>query len=85
MNSALSLVGGGSAGCVLANRLSEDPDVQVLVLEAGIPEYPPSEVPGNAMALFGSEIDWKYVTEPQPHCCGGFKNRVKILIKYVMS
>jgi choline dehydrogenase len=60
------IVGGGTAGSVLAHRLTEDPDVRVLVLEAG-----GSFVPANVdiaplwFTLLGSEVDWGYQTVPQ--------------------
>ena len=60
------IVGGGSAGCVLANRLSDDPNVRVLLLEAG-PADTRREVsiPAAWVSLFKSEIDWNYETAPQ--------------------
>jgi choline dehydrogenase len=63
------VVGAGTAGCVLANRLSENPDVNVLLIEAG---GPPSSAPANVAipslwyTLLGSEIDWGYTSTPQP-------------------
>ncbi len=65
------IVGAGSAGCVLANRLSEDPDCKVLLLEAGGPaEDPDIARPLAWTALQGRAIDWDFRTEPQPHTAG---------------
>jgi choline dehydrogenase len=57
------VVGAGSAGCVVANRLSEQQDVSVLLLEAGGPEANPNIAEFD---LLGSQFDWKYQTEPEP-------------------
>ena len=62
------IVGAGSAGCVLANRLSEDPDVQVLLAEAGGPDTVDAiRMPAGFATLFKSDVDWAYDTEPQQH------------------
>lgn len=61
------IVGAGSAGCVLACRLTEDPDCQVLLLEAGqAPTNPLTSVPGAAQMLQDTSIDWAFRSEPQP-------------------
>jgi len=61
------IVGAGSSGCVIANRLSADPSLRVLLVEAGGPVANPlAATPGRWTALLGSELDWKYVTEPEP-------------------
>jgi choline dehydrogenase len=63
------IVGAGSAGCVLANRLSEDPDVRVLLLEAGPPDTNEMiHVPLGYLQLARTEIDWDYCTAPEPEC-----------------
>ena len=60
------IVGAGSAGCVLANRLSENPDVRVLLLEAGQRDKRPEiHIPVAFSRLFKSSVDWAYGTEPQ--------------------
>jgi choline dehydrogenase len=60
------VVGAGSAGCVLANRLSADPDVKVLLLEAGGPDRRMEiGIPGAFYKLFKTEVDWAYYSEPQ--------------------
>jgi choline dehydrogenase len=60
------IVGAGSAGCVLANRLSADPGIHVLFLEAG-PADKRREVhiPAAWVSLFKTELDWNYETVPQ--------------------
>jgi choline dehydrogenase len=62
------IIGAGSAGCVLANRLTEDHDASVLLLEAGgMDDHPDIRIPGRWSALLGTEVDWLYQTEPQAH------------------
>ena len=62
------IVGAGSAGCVLANRLSEDARNRVLLLEAGGPDDNPwIHIPvGYFKTLHNPETDWQYRTEPDP-------------------
>jgi len=65
------IVGAGSAGCVLASRLSEDPDVQVLLLEAGPPDTNENiHVPLGYLKLGGTEVDWDYHSAPEHECDG---------------
>lgn len=68
------IVGGGSAGCVLANRLSEDPSTRILVLEAGRADYLWDlyiHMPAGFPFMIGNRLyDWKYESEPEPHMHG---------------
>src|SRR5262245_44999902 len=67
------IVGAGSAGCVLANRLSADPSVKVLLLEAGGPDnWWWIHVPIGIFYVINSpRTDWRYMSEPEP----GLANR----------
>ncbi|MFB9468231.1 choline dehydrogenase [Nonomuraea salmonea] len=68
------IVGGGSAGSALANRLSADPSTSVLVLEAGRPDYLWDvfiHMPAALMFPIGNRFyDWRYESEPEPHMGG---------------
>lgn len=63
------IIGAGSAGSLLAERLSQDPSREVLVLEAGQHAPAASEIPALWTSMFNSEVDWGFHTEPQPSAC----------------
>src|SRR5215208_4299710 len=61
------IVGAGSAGCVLANRLTEDPGTRVLLIEAGGKDrHPNIKIPAAFANQFHTDLDWDYWTEPEP-------------------
>ena len=77
-----SVVGAGTSGCVLAAKLSEDPSVSVLLIEAG--RRPPwySWIPLLGPALQGSDShDWRFRTVPQKSGAGALVNNVIIDFK----
>ncbi|KAF5272023.1 hypothetical protein FQR65_LT05004 [Abscondita terminalis] len=69
------VVGAGSAGSILANRLSENHKWKVLLIEAG--DYPShdTEVPRTFMTLAKSKEDWNYTLEPSENSCLGMENK----------
>ena len=66
------VVGGGTAGCVVAGRLSEDPSLSVLLVEAGgSDKHPYSRIPAaSGAAVFNSRFNWMYAAEPDPSRAG---------------
>jgi choline dehydrogenase len=65
------IVGAGSAGCTLAGRLTEDPNVSVTLIEAGgKSRHPNISIPAAFANQFRTKLDWDYNTEPEPHCDG---------------
>ena len=66
------VVGAGTAGCVLASRLSEDPHTRVAVIEAGPPDrHPLIHIPAAvAAAISRPRLNWRFVTVPQGHLAG---------------
>jgi choline dehydrogenase len=65
------VVGAGSAGCALAGRLSEDPTVRVLLLEAGGRDSSLKiKIPAAFPQQFHTKLDWDFQTEPEPHVDG---------------
>jgi choline dehydrogenase len=62
------VIGAGSSGCALVHRLSLDPSIRILVLEAGVSgEQDPNVLaPGRWVSLMGSSYDWGFVTDPEP-------------------
>ncbi|XP_018569550.1 glucose dehydrogenase [FAD, quinone]-like [Anoplophora glabripennis] len=68
------VVGAGTAGCVLANRLTENPDWSVLLIEAGRSENFLMDIPILANYLQFTESNWRYKTEPSNRFCMGMDN-----------
>jgi choline dehydrogenase len=66
------VVGAGSSGCALVHRLSLDPSIRILLLEAGVSAEtdPAIHTPGRWVSLMGSPYDWNYATEPEPGLAG---------------
>jgi choline dehydrogenase-like flavoprotein len=65
------IVGAGSAGCALAARLSERPEVEVVVLEAGGRDRSPNiKIPAAFSKQFRTKLDWDYSSGPEPHLGG---------------
>ena len=75
-------VGAGSAGAVVASRLSEDADKKVLLLEAGGEEdsHPATHVPFLCDTLQKTPVDWQYRTEPQKDACLSLRGQVNALL-----
>lgn len=65
------IVGSGSGGCVLANRLTENPNWNVLLIEAGGIETSLQDVPIMAAFMQSTAYNWGYTSEPQSRSCLG--------------
>lgn len=86
--SFLNTVGAGSAGCVLANRLSEDPRFSVLLVEAGGSEEDNFviRVPFGAPDLLNTDVDWAFKTVPQKNACLAMKDKlIGLCSRYVLD
>uniref|UniRef100_A0A8W7PMY4 Glucose-methanol-choline oxidoreductase N-terminal domain-containing protein n=1 Tax=Anopheles coluzzii TaxID=1518534 RepID=A0A8W7PMY4_ANOCL len=73
------IVGAGTAGCVLANRLSENPNVTVLLVEAGDTFGAASIIPLISTAMQGTKYDWAFRTTPQKYSSHGLGNNQQLL------
>ncbi|KAL4718770.1 hypothetical protein ACJJTC_003357 [Scirpophaga incertulas] len=69
------VVGAGTAGCVIANRLSEVSEWKVLLVEAGTNEHFIMDIPIVANYIQFTDANWKYYTNPSDKYCAGFKNK----------
>ena len=71
------IVGGGTAGAVLASRISELPHIKVLLLEAGGEQTTKLKIPWFHLWLPNSPHGWNYVTDSQSNALKGLENQVK--------
>lgn len=69
------MVGAGSAGAIVASRLSEIPEWNVLLLEAGGDPVPPVDIPGQATLMQFTSNNWNFSFEPQDNACLGMVDR----------
>ncbi|KAG0274211.1 hypothetical protein BGZ95_009999 [Linnemannia exigua] len=70
------VLGGGTAGCVLASRLAEDPKINVLVLEAGYSDnFSASMRPAMISSLWFTDVSWNLTSVPQVHAYGRVMNQ----------
>ena len=71
-------VGAGTAGSIIASRLTEDPQVSVLLLEAGSDnaDWPDTDIPAIALSFCSSPLTWDDYTVPQRNACLGMNNNV---------
>lgn len=81
------VVGAGTAGCVLANRLSEDPQSSILIVEAGNSANDDKlmQIPLAVMFANTSKYDWKFITVPQKNSFLGSRDKVRVLINIKIS
>ncbi|KAJ3647816.1 hypothetical protein Zmor_019674 [Zophobas morio] len=69
------IIGAGTAGAVVATRLSENPKLRIAVIEAGGEESDFSKIPNMAFNLQFSDMNWGYYSTPQKNCCLGMNNQ----------
>ncbi|XP_075212015.1 glucose dehydrogenase [FAD, quinone]-like [Lycorma delicatula] len=69
------IIGAGSAGSVIASRLSEILQWNILLVEAGGDPTATSDIPGTAFFYDRDILDWEYFTEPEPGICEGYKGK----------
>lgn len=81
----ITTVGAGSAGAVIANRLSESGSYRVLLLEAGGDPSPYSRIPSFAPFNLHQTTDWNYRTEPQSDSCFSVDEQVGFIKKYTYN
>ncbi|XP_051172417.1 glucose dehydrogenase [FAD, quinone]-like [Leptopilina boulardi] len=79
------IVGGGTAGSVLANRLSEIENWNILLLEAGSEEPEITKIPALAPFLWASNLDWNFLSQPEENACGSKGGRCHLSLGKVLG